>query len=132
MSVLYMTLLEIYRAEIYRAEIFCHTFHKSVLKLIIGALHIFLNVSTHLSIRGSVCPERVFVHDGINDSVEDYNSSRVGVVCRLSPNLNMRFFPNASSRGLKFCMVPSYDLKSEIFIKKKNRTTRPRETGSKG
>ena len=28
---------------------------------------------------------------------EDYNSSRVGVVCRMSPNLNMGLFPNALS-----------------------------------
>ena len=27
----------------------------------------------------------------------DYNSSRLGVVCRLSPNLNMGLFPNAMS-----------------------------------
>ena len=29
--------------------------------------------------------------------VEDYNSSRVGVVCHLSPNLNMGLSPNALS-----------------------------------
>ena len=33
----------------------------------------------------------------LNNSVEDYNSSRVGVVCRVSPNLNMGLFPNALS-----------------------------------
>ena len=34
----------------------------------------------------------------LNNSVEDYYSfSRVGVVCRMSPNLNMELFPNALS-----------------------------------
>ena len=38
----------------------------------------------------------VFVHDGIENCVEDY-SSRVGVGCRVSPNLNMGLFTNALS-----------------------------------
>ena len=33
----------------------------------------------------------------LNNFVEDYNSSRVGFVCRVSPNLNMGLFPNALS-----------------------------------
>ena len=31
----------------------------------------------------------------IENCVEDYSSSRVGVGCRVSPNLNMGLFPNA-------------------------------------
>ena len=38
----------------------------------------------------------LFVHDGIKIP-SDYSSSSVGVVCRLSPILNMGFFPNALS-----------------------------------
>ena len=52
----------------------------------LGSINIklaFLDASLHLYKR--VCPsvglERVFVHDGIENSIEDYNSSRVSVVC---------------------------------------------------
>ena len=38
----------------------------------------------------------IFVHDGIENSVEDFNSSWVGVVCP-STILNMGLFPNALS-----------------------------------
>ena len=38
----------------------------------------------------------IVVYDGIENSVY-YNSTKVGVVCRRSPNLNMGLFSNALS-----------------------------------
>ena len=61
--------------------------------------------------------KKVFVPDGINNSVGDYNSSRIGVVCRLSPvqNFNMGLFLTVRTRGLNFVVVLSYDMMSEIL-----------------
>ena len=45
----------------------------------------------------------------LNNSVEDYNSSRVGVICRLQFKTS-DYFQTLWARGLTFCMVLSYDL----------------------